>query len=873
FGPRAITTVNDDLHLDAKLVEADVVRFREALDRGDPVQAAACYAGPFLDGFHLPDAPEFDQWMAGERDRLARELSRALEAAAKRADARGEQRQAADLRQRLVELDPLTSAPVLALMHTLGALGEPAAALEVAARHARALEDTLGTRPTPEIGELATRLRTELAATETGGPEPPAMAAARSGGLPAGGMRQRKRVRVALAGVIAVAVAVPALRLAGFPGGGVSAGASAANRVVVLPFVVRGGERFGYLGEGMVDLLAATLDGAGSLRTTDPHAVLGYLRRHRVDPGDPAAGKQVAAQFKAGHYVLGTIVESGGRIGMRATMYRADGEMEAQAIADAAEDPELFTLVDGLTRQLLAQRYDPKRERLSRLAVMTSASLPAVKAYLNGEARHRVGDREAAADAFRAAVREDSSFALAWYRLAVAAEWALQPHEAALAVERAVQHAGRLPERDRLLLVGWREYARGQADQAEAVYRRVLDEYPDEFEAWLQLGEIQFHYAPARGTTIEASRAAFERVLALEPTHEAARVHLARVAALRGDQSVLAGYVSGLVQPDPSTPLAMEMRTLLAFALEDGAAIRQLETEFRNADSFTALGALLSQFYVLNLDGVAWCGRLLTAPARPREVRSGGHLILALVELARGRLTAARQQIAQVEALDSLRGAELRGFAATLPFLPEDRSELTAVRRTLEAVRPAGEDSIPESFFLPDHDRLRPFLRAYLRGLVNASLGDSSEALGMASRLDFLRPPSGDATLPADLARAVRGELARRAGRTAEALAAFDEVRDRPGYQLVLPAPFDPRVRERFLRGTLLEQAGRTDEARAVLATVGRRSLYDLPFLAPAQLRIAALAERGGDRAAAREHRRLAASLWSQADSGLQLRR
>ena len=869
FGSEVITTVNGDLHLDPASLDVDLLRFREALQGGEIPAALACYGGAFLDGFHLPDSVEFDQWVTAERARLTRALERALQAAASQAAAGGDFRLAADYRARLSGLDPLASGPVLEYMNALVAAGDPGSALRAADRHARLLERELGTRPAPPIEELSARLRREGAIPPGTSPIPdrPVPAAHPPDPQPPAPSRKRLQALIASGGVVVLAFI--ALRLGGLIGSPEpELPGSAQNRVVVLPFAVRADDRLAYLGEGIVDLLTATLDGAGSLRTADPHAVLSYLRRHPSDPADPAAGMKLAARFGAGHFVLGSIVESGGRISMRATLYGAGGRIEAQGGAEGEEDHELFTLVDSLTRQLLAQRYDATRERLSRLAVMTSSSLPAVKAYLVGESRHRIGDNEGAVEAFRTAVREDTTFALAWYRLAVAAEWVRRPHEAAEAVERAVRHAGRLPERDRLLLLGWRGYARGEADRAEAVYQRVVDEYPDELEAWLQLGEIRFHYAPTRGTTIEASRAAFERVLALEPDHEAARVHLARVAALRGDHGALAGYAAGLVRPDPATPLAREMRALLAFATGDRAAIRQLEEELRDADSFTVLGILLSQFYVLNIEGVAWCGTLLAAPERPREVQTGGHLILALVELAQGRRAAAHSRLARVEALDSLRGSELRALMATMPFLADQPADLETLHAVL-STRAGQSTPVAESFFLPDDERLRPYLGPYLLGLVAAHRGNPAEASRMAARLESMAPPPGDSSLPGDLARGVRGEVARRSNRPVEALAEFRQIRERPGYQLVLPSPFDPRVRERFLRARLLEDAGRDEEARAVFASIGSRSLYDLPFLAPAQLRLAMLAQKRGDEAAARYHYQRFASLWREADATL----
>nr|MBA3659604.1 hypothetical protein [Gemmatimonadales bacterium] len=60
-----------ELRLDPGSATSDVGDFLAALVRGDAEAAAAAYAGPFLYGFHLPDAPEFERWAEVTRHDLA----------------------------------------------------------------------------------------------------------------------------------------------------------------------------------------------------------------------------------------------------------------------------------------------------------------------------------------------------------------------------------------------------------------------------------------------------------------------------------------------------------------------------------------------------------------------------------------------------------------------------------------------------------------------------------------------------------------------------------------------------------------------------------------------------------------------------------
>src|SRR5437899_10982450 len=100
---------SSELRLNPAALSADTGEFEEALDRGDPERAATLYAGPFLDGFFLSDAPEFEHWVDAERTRLAARAERALETLAGAATARGDHRASTEWWRRLPGLEPLTS--------------------------------------------------------------------------------------------------------------------------------------------------------------------------------------------------------------------------------------------------------------------------------------------------------------------------------------------------------------------------------------------------------------------------------------------------------------------------------------------------------------------------------------------------------------------------------------------------------------------------------------------------------------------------------------------------------------------------------------------------------------------------------------------
>ena len=293
------------------------------------------------------------------------------------------------------------------------------------------------------------------------------------------------------------------------------------TRLAVLPFSTSGTSNIGYLTDGMVDLLSRNLNGAVDLRTIDPGMVLTATSRAGARALDAETGRALARRLGAGLYVLGSAHAVGGRLRIQAELYSdADTAEGALARATAEGDTtQLFQLVDHLSADLLAGQGRGLSSRLMQSAALTTRSLEALKAYLKGEQNLRGGDGkfDSAIAGFQRAVAADSTFALAYYRLGVAAGWAKRPGISGPATQRALVLGARLDDRDRRLLSAFAAFQRGAADDAEQQYRAILRDYPDDLEAEFQLADLLQHYNPPRGRPIAEAREPFDHVLAQDP--------------------------------------------------------------------------------------------------------------------------------------------------------------------------------------------------------------------------------------------------------------------------------------------------------------------------------------------------------------------
>jgi tetratricopeptide (TPR) repeat protein len=146
------------------------------------------------------------------------------------------------------------------------------------------------------------------------------------------------------------------------------------------------------------------------------------------------------------------------------------------------EADRVLDLVDELTAKLLAVYSTGSGARLTGIAALTTRSLPALRAYLEGEARLHDGRYGEAVAAFDRAVAIDTAFALAYHRLATAARWLDDFAASGLRARPGAPAAGPAAQREQLLLEAWTLDATGAPLAAERLYRTVLDEQPDDVE-------------------------------------------------------------------------------------------------------------------------------------------------------------------------------------------------------------------------------------------------------------------------------------------------------------------------------------------------------------------------------------------------------
>jgi len=145
--------------LNPALITCDLWEFADALEAGAHEEVVRLYTGPFLDGFFLRGAPEFERWVEEQRNRLGKQCALAIGAVAAAATARGDHASAAAWWGRAAELNPFDSETAIRLIEASVASGDRAAAVLHGERYVQLLQTELGLPPDPRVMDLIHRLR------------------------------------------------------------------------------------------------------------------------------------------------------------------------------------------------------------------------------------------------------------------------------------------------------------------------------------------------------------------------------------------------------------------------------------------------------------------------------------------------------------------------------------------------------------------------------------------------------------------------------------------------------------------------------------------------------------------------------------------
>jgi TolB-like protein/DNA-binding SARP family transcriptional activator/tetratricopeptide (TPR) repeat protein len=617
LGEQVIVAVGDDLAIDPSAVDCDVGAFRGAISRRDWRAAVELYGGPFLDGFFVANALEFERWVERERDSLARQYAGALEALAGERERDGDPRGAVEAWRRLAVHDPYDSGTALRLMRALAAAGDRLAAVRHAGVHGTLLREEHGMEPSAEIAQLAERLRREgagptpaPAGAGVAGDAPEPAGAREPGAIPPGAAghahpvpraaaarRPRgSRRRPVLASLLAMLL-ITGASWAALLDWRAEAGAGGIGSLAVLPFTDMTPEGdFEYFGDGIAEELIHTLAQAGEFRVVARTSAFLFK-------GRGADVREIGERLNADAVLEGSVRRDGGRV--RITAQLIDARSGYHLWSEAYDRPAADLLaVQNEIAQAVMGRMHPAGERTAPVAT-APGDAEAYVLYLRGRFLWNQGSAEsldAALALFRSAIERDSTFAPAHMGLS-------DTYNALLASSAARADGDELLRR------------------AEEAALTALRHDPRLAEAHASLGHLRMY----RWDWADAERD-FRRAIELNPGYARAYQSFGTLLALQGKFDEAVAMMHRARELDP---LSLNIHDSLAYVLY---LARRYEEAERYAGAVVAMDA----------------------------DRVSPHLRLGMVRIGQGdygEALTALDEVLRLGGATHLRGVPVRGYA------------------------------------------------------------------------------------------------------------------------------------------------------------------------------------------------------------------
>jgi TolB-like protein len=531
-----------------------------------------------------------------------------------------------------------------------------------------------------------------------------------------------------------------------------------ANKIVVVPFrIATADSSLRYLGEGVADLIAPMLTGEGGPVAVDSRsAISAWNRITRGRDGTADDARRVARELGAAIALSGAIVEANGRLTMTGSVIPSNG-------GDARALPSVSGLTDSVDKVLdkfvgqLLVRQSGVAE--TSVASITSQSLPAIRAYLEGRAAYRGADEKHAVENFSRALDLDSTFALAALDLAVATGNLLRTEICRTAecrvfaivpglsgtrwdenvFDRAARVAwdnrSRLGNRDRALL----DAIRGNNYPGETPARetfanlgRAVQASPDRPETHYLLGTLLMYQGAALGLSSWQADAesAFRTASRLDSSYLAPLAGLVEIAAFSMDTAKL--HRAGIVylSRDSTGPTADFVRWVVAAGTKDVVAQRAIRARLSLLDRLTLDHIYLtSQMSGLGLEDADTVALLLIAAARDPFEKSVAFRRAQVLALNRGRPADATNFLRRMSELRVSANAQTFAIAAAVTG---DGERTAADSASSELARATARDTLGQ--ISPNLAR-RLGVTLTLQALWYLEKGDTARALAATSWL------------------------------------------------------------------------------------------------------------------------------------------
>jgi serine/threonine protein kinase/predicted Zn-dependent protease len=412
------------------------------------------------------------------------------------------------------------------------------------------------------------------------------------------------------------------------------------------------------LGEIVANLLITGLSESQYMNVVSSqrlYDILKLLGKEGTKVIDRNVATEVAAKAGAKWMLLGSILQEEPQIILTSQVVEVkSGRVLSSQRISGEQGEKIFSIVDKLTVELkkgLSLPAEATKEPTRSVADVTTHSPEAYRYYIEGLDYYNKVYFTEAEKSFKKSLEFDSTFAMAYFRLALVNAGSEQKR----LIARAIEYSGKVSQKEQYYIKVLEADVLGNDTQCLKGLQKLTELYPEEKEAFLWSGH---HYYKLR--QFEEAARYYNKAIELDPLYKFAYNMLAYTYNEIGDfeKSIWAinKYIS--LAPDEANPYDTR-GDLYAWNGKLEQAIESYKKALEIKPDFYASLVKLGNMYLFKkaFPQAESCYKVLSSSSE-KDIRSEGRTYLALVPLYQGKFKEALRVLDDGIAADRMEQAE-----------------------------------------------------------------------------------------------------------------------------------------------------------------------------------------------------------------------
>ncbi len=446
------------------------------------------------------------------------------------------------------------------------------------------------------------------------------------------------------------------------------------------------------LGEIVTNLLITSLSESEYVRVVSSqrlYDILKLMGKEGTKVIDKNVASEVANKANAKWMLLGSILEAEPRLVITTQLVDVkSGQVKSSQRIIGQENEDVFSLVDTLAlgiKNELSLPIQAKEEKSRPVADVTTRSPEAYRYYLEGiDFQNKLYFAEAE-KSYRKALEYDSTFAMAYYKLAEMKGWQREGFEKNKMIDKAVEYSDKVSQKERYYIESMKAGISGDYAQEIKKLKMIVQRYPDEKEAFSVLGD-RYNYNLQQ---FEEAVRSYLRAIEIDPLYKMAFNDLAYAYNNLGDFEKSIWAINKYITLAPEEANPYDTRgDIYALNSKIGQAIESYKKALEIKPDFYLSLPKLGLMYLFKKEytQAESCFKDLSASS-DKASRSIGRTTLALIPLYQGKLKQALEVLDNgitADKMEQFEGAPNAAKHVLKAFIYEERKNLDSASTEAE---------------------------------------------------------------------------------------------------------------------------------------------------------------------------------------------